>query len=81
MGNRNAGGVVVALLGALVLVAGLRGTLKNTWQAIMGPEDGAIILPGKPLVPKGGDLSPSGDAGALLLAGYPGSLLVPEVHQ
>lgn len=74
MGSKSAGGVIVALAGAVLVVAGLRGTLGNVWKALIGPPDTQIgsVLGGKTPSTTTPDTTAPGTS--ILPAGYPGTL-------
>lgn len=58
--NRQAGGIVLSVVGVVALIAGLRGTYKAVWSALFG--DTGRITPGG-ASPKPADTWKPGEAG------------------
>lgn len=66
MGGKQAGGVLIALVGAVLVVAGVRGTLGDVWAALVKAEAQAI----DPSVPI---KTPPVSTAQQFLPGYPGT--------
>lgn len=75
MGNREAGGVLIALAGAVLIVAGVRGTLGRVWSALWGPGDEIRDRIGTPPA----DPTLPAATGLQLPPGYPGTLRQPTI--
>lgn len=66
MGGKQAGGVLIALVGAVLVVAGVRGTLGEVWAALVKAAPGAI----DPSVPI---KAPPVSTADQFMPGYPGT--------